>query len=253
MSRLSSGVVRHYRPIAICSAVGAFALGSAASQTIGWPFWLLFAGAAAFTAVSVGLPMYAERAASVRATDARQIAERATQQMRIVVGRVLTPLAYLLGEISDARPRGGDLDQLQGQARQIVLAAACELVAPEGARACYFRAVGGRSRRLELVGYYGRAEPGTVEFVAGTPLGDAAFHLIDTDTDGFYPDLTVQAPPGWVTDDHKHRSLIVVPVVTARRQFGLLTVDTEECGALHDQDRELVRLLGELLAAGLNR
>lgn len=253
MSRFSSGVVRRYRPIAICSAVAAFALGSIASVSHGALFWALLVLAAACTAISVGLPMYAERTASVRAADARQIAERATQQMRIVVGRVLTPLAYLLGEISDARPRSGELDRLQGQALQIVLAAACELVAPEGARACYFRAVGGRTRRLELVGYYGRAEPGTVEFVAGTSLGDIAFELLDTDTDGFYPDLTDEAPPGWEIDNHKHRSLVVVPVVTVRRQFGLLTVDTEVCGALHDQDRELVRLLGELLAAGLNR
>ncbi|WP_203660178.1 GAF domain-containing protein [Actinocatenispora rupis] len=253
MSLFSSWLVRRYRVVAVSCAVGAFAFGSLAGRTKGPWFWVVLALAAVFTAASVGLPMFAERTASGRAADARQVAERSKQQMRLVVGRVLTPLAYLLGEISDARTRTGELDRLQGQALSVVLSAATELVDADGVRACFFRAIGGRLRRLELVGYYGRAEPGTIEFVAGTPLGDEAFRLMDEDRDGFYPDLLVDAPPGWVTDAHRHRSLAVVPVVTEREQFGILTIDAEECGALREQDVELVRLLGELLAAGLNR
>lgn len=253
MSQVSSWLVRRYRVVAVCCAVAAFAFGSLAGRTSGWRFWLVLALAALFTAASVGLPMFAERTASGRAADARQVAERSKEQMRLVVGRVLTPLAYLLGEISDARSRTAQLDRLQGQALSVVLSAATELVDTEGVRACFFRTVGGRARSLRLVGYYGRAEPGTVEFIEGTPLGDEAFRLMDEDQDGFYPDLTVDAPPGWVTDAHRHRSLAVIPVVTDREQFGILTVDAEVCGALREQDVELVRLLGELLAAGLNR
>ncbi|MGA8116377.1 MAG: GAF domain-containing protein [Actinocatenispora sp.] len=232
--------------------MAAFAFGSLTGRLVGWQFWAVLTLAALFTAASVGLPMFAERAASGRAADARQIAERSTQQMRLVVGRVLTPLAYLLGEITDARPRSAELDRLQGQTLQVVLSAATELVEADAVRACFFRIVNGR-RRLALGGYYGRAEPGTVEFLAGTPLGNEAFRLMDTDTDGFYPDLTHAAPPGWEIEAHRHRSLVVVPVVTESEQFGILTVDAETCGQLHEQDVELVRLLAELLAAGLNR
>ncbi len=253
MSQLSSWLVRRYRVIAVCCGVAAFTLGSLAGRVAGWHFLLLFALAVTFTASSIGLPVFAERTATSRALDARQVAERSKQQMRLVVGRVLTPLGYLLGEISDARIRSCELDRLQGQTLQVVLSAATELVEATEARACYFRLIGGRRRRLELSGYYGRAEPGTVEFLSGNPLGDEAFRLMDSDTDGFWPDLTHEAPPGWVIDAHRHRSLVVVPVVTERQQFGILTVDTETCGELLEQDVELVRLLGELLAAGLNR
>ena len=254
MSGFSAWLVRRYRLIAVSCAVAAFALGSLAGRVPGWPYWLVVALAAVFTAASVGLPMYAERTASSRAADAQEIAERAKQQMRLVFGSALTPLAYLLGEITDARAHSPELERLQGQTLQVVLSAATELIDADGVRACFFRATGGgRGRRLELAGYYGRAQPGTMEFVAGTPLGDEAFRLMDTDHDAFYPDLTAEAPPGWADREHHYRSLVVVPVITDREQFGIMTVDTEVPAVLEEQDRELVQLLGELLAAGLNR
>lgn len=253
MSVFSAWLVRRYRVVAVCCAVAAFTFGSIAGRVSGWLFWLAVILAAVFTAASVGLPMYAERTASGRAADARQVAERAKQQMRLVIGRVLTPLAYLLGEITDAGSRSSDLERLQGQAVQVVLTAATELVSADAVRACFFRLVGsGRSRRLALAGYYGRAEPGTLELMAGTPLGDEALRLMDSDADGFYPDLTKKAPPGWEIERHRHRSLVVLPIVTDRAQFGVLTVDAESPGQLHEQDVEVVRLLGELLASGLN-
>lgn len=259
MSEFSSWLVRRYRRIAVSCAVAAFLLGSLAGRVGGWWVWPVIVLAALFTATSVGLPMFAERTATGRASDARQIAERAKLQMRLVVGRVLTPLAYLLGEITDARPRSTDLERLQGQALQVVLSAATELVETGGVRACFYRLdearslVGGRSRRLELSGYYGRAAPGTIEFESGSPLGDEAMRLLDTDTEAFYPDLTRDAPPGWERGAHRHQSLIVIPVVTDRATFGILTVDAETAGRLRDQDVEVVRLLAELLAAALNR
>jgi putative methionine-R-sulfoxide reductase with GAF domain len=253
MSQISSWLVRRYRPLSVCCAVAAFLLGSFAGRSTGWVFWVLTPLAAVATAMSVGLPLLAARSARTAAADAKQVAERAKQQMRLVVGRVLTPLAYLLGEITDARPRSADLERLQGQALQVVLAAATELVDAPGVRACFFRYVSGRPHRLVLSGYYGRAEPGTIAFISGTELGNEAFRLIDRDEDAFYPDLTVHAPPGWDPRAHRHRSLVVVPVATERETFGVLTVDTEEPRQLREQDVEVVRLLGELLAAALNR
>lgn len=253
MSRFSSWLVRRYRPLAVCCAVAAFLLGSFAGRSSGWLLWVLTGAAALVTAASVGLPLLAARSARVAATDAQQVAERAKQQMRLVVGRVLTPLAYLLGEITDTRPRSNELERLQGQALQVVLAAATELVDAEGVRACFFRWVSGRPNRLVLSGYYGRAEPGTIAFISGTELGNEAFRLIERDEDAFYPDLTKHAPPGWDPRAHRHRSLVVVPVATERESFGVLTVDSEEPGQLREQDVEVVRLLGELLAAALNR
>ncbi|MGH3737459.1 MAG: GAF domain-containing protein [Micromonosporaceae bacterium] len=253
MPELSTWVVRHYRPIAVTCAVAAFAIGTALSLISGVLFWALLVVAAVLTAGAVGFPMYAERAASTLATDAQAAAESAKQQMRLVVGRVLTPLAYLLGEITDARPRSNSLERLQGQALQVVLAAATELVDAEDARACFFRLNEGRQRRLELAGYYGRAQPATWVLTSGTPLGDGALELLDNDVAAFYPDLTDAAPAGWADDEHRHRALVVVPISTEQREFGLLTVDTLQPGGLAEQDAEVVQLLGELLSAGFNR
>jgi hypothetical protein len=254
MPEFSSWVVRHYRPIAVLCAVGSFALSSVMASTPRAAFWSLLTAAAVFTAGAAGVPMYAERAAATRALDARGAAEAAKQQMRLVVGRVLTPLAYLLGEITDAQPRSATLERLQGQALQVVLAAATELVDADDARACFFRLVeGNKQRRLELAGYYGRAQPATWMLMAGTPLGDAAFAMLDRDSARFFPDLALEAPVGWEDDEHRHRALVVVPISTDQQQFGLLTVDTMCPGGLTEQDAEVVQLLGELLSAGLNR
>ncbi|MGH3646331.1 MAG: GAF domain-containing protein [Micromonosporaceae bacterium] len=224
------------------------------SLLAGWAYWSLLPLAAALTAGAAGFPMYAEHIAKIRAADAQFAAESAKQQMRLVVGRVLTPLAYLLGEITDAKPRSSTLERLQGQALQVVLAAATELVDARDARACFFRlAETPRLRRLELAGYYGRAQPATWILTAGTPLGDGALEILDADTAAFYPDLNAEAPAGWVDDEHRHRALVVVPISTEQRQFGLLTVDTLESGGLTEQDAEVVQLLGELLSAGFNR
>ncbi len=253
MPELSSRVVRYYRPIAVACAVVAFAFSSLLSLIHGPVFWLVMLGAALLTAGAVGLPMYAERAAKLRATDAQTAAETAKQQIRLVVGRVLTPLAYLLGEITDAKPHSAVLERLQGQALQVVLAAATELVEADDARACFFRLAEGRQRRLELAGYYGRAQPATWVMTAGTELGDGALAMLDDDSTAFFPDLMVHAPPGWVDDQHHHRALVVVPISTEQRRFGLLTVDTLQTCGLSEQDAEVVQLLGELLSAGLNR
>jgi GAF domain-containing protein len=253
MPELSYWAVRYYRPIAVACAVAAFALSSLLSLVHGPVFLLVMAGAAVLTAGAVGLPMYAERAAKLRATDAQTAAEAAKQQMRLVIGRVLTPLAYLLGEITDAKPHSAVLERLQGQALQVVLAAATELVDADDSRACFFRLVEGRQRRLELAGYYGRAQPATWVMTAGTELGDGALAILDDDSTAFFPDLTANAPPGWVDDQHHHRALVVVPIATEQRQFGLITVDTLETWALSEQDAEVVQLLGELLSAGFNR
>ncbi|MQA27249.1 MAG: GAF domain-containing protein [Micromonosporaceae bacterium] len=254
MLDLSTWIVRHFRPVAISCAVAAFALGSVLTLVQGSPlFWSLLTVAAVLTAGAVGVPMYAEHLASIRAVDAELAAESAKQQMRLVVGRVLTPLAYLLGEITDAKPRSNVLERLQGQALQVVLAAATELVDAEAARACFFRLVEGRQRRLELAGYYGRAQPATWILAESTPLGDGALLILESGATAFFPDLTVEAPPGWVDDEHRHRALVVVPISTEQREFGLLTVDTLESGTLTEQDAEVAQLLGELLSAGFNR
>ncbi|MGH3660387.1 MAG: GAF domain-containing protein [Micromonosporaceae bacterium] len=257
MFDLSTWMVRNFRPVAITCAVIAFAIGGALSVVESTPFfWVMLGAAAVLTAGAVGTPMYAERMAAIRAIDAQQTAEVAKQQMRLVVGRVLTPLAYLLGEITDAKPRSLALERLQGQALTIVLAAATELVEARDARACFFRLVespGTRHRRMELAGYYGRAQPATWMLTQGTPLGDGALEILDHDTVAFFPDLLEKAPHGWVDEEHRHRALVVAPMATEQRQFGLLTVDTLVVDGLSEQDAEVVQLLAELLSAGFNR
>lgn len=255
MTHRPSWIVRSYRIVAVSCAVAAFTLGTIASVQDGVWFWVLLASAVVPTAGAVGIPMYAERAATLRATDAAGEAEKANEQMRMAMGRVLTPLTYLLGEISDARPRSANLELWQGQMRQAVVSAAEELVRAEQARACYFRIVRtrGEPRSLRFVAYYGRAQPAEVDLVDDAGLGAEAFAAIDQGGVWFYPELGRSAPAHWRDPDGRYRSLIGVPVVTEGSAFGLLTVDTESPHQLSDSDAELVYLLAKLLAVALNR
>ncbi len=255
MPRISSWIVRHYRLLALTCAVASFASGACLGlfpprQIL---FWVLFVTAIATTAGAVGLPMYAEHNTAQRARDAVEAAEEAKAQMLLVTNSVLNPLAYLLGALTDADSKA-EIRELQGLVCTMVLSGTTELISTPSntTRTSFFRIQPGRPpRKMNIVAWYGTPDPPTWNVVEGTPLGDAFFEILEQDKIAFYPDLQTMAPAGWTLDNYQ--ALIVVPVATPKQRLGLLIVENTAPNSMSDQDVDVVRLLGELLATALNQ
>lgn len=239
---------------AVTSATAAWVLSAIVNDLSGWPLIATLTAGGLLTAAAVTIPMWIERRARRRAAGAEQIAEDVSARMRLVLDDALEPLAYLIGRITD-RPRlsrGRELGDMQGQAKQVVLAAAAEVLGSTGLRACYFKIDTKPPARLVPDGFHGRAQAPRTSFVAGTALGDEALRLLEQREDLFCRDATAEAPPGWDPADHDYRTFIVVPVATVDRAFGIITIDSLRVGDLDETDVAAVRVFARLLAVALN-
>lgn len=258
MGALSERAGRLVRPTAVAAATAAWVLSALVNNLSGWPFAGTAAAGAVLTVLAVALPMHAERRARGRAASAVQVAEEAAARMQLVIDDALEPLVYLIGRITDRRSRlrGRELQELQGQVKVVVLAAAAEVLGADRLRACFFQLVGSaegdRSARLVPAGFHGRAEPPRTTFTAGTPLGDYALDLLERREDLFCPDVGTDQPPGWQPGGHAYRTFVAVPVATEARAFGILTIDGLEVGDLTEDDVAAVRVFARLFAIALN-
>lgn len=252
-----AGVTQRFRavarPVAVTAATAAWVIGALVNDLDGWPFALTTTAGAVLTALAVGLPLRAERNARVRAHTAQQVAEDAAARIQLVLNDALEPLTYLIGRITDQRrwARGRELNELQGQAKAVVLSAAAEVLGADRLRSCFFALVEDRPRRLVPSGFHGRAEEPRTTFVAGTELGDFALGLLARREDLFCADVRADPLPGWAPGGHAYRTFIAVPVATEARQFGILTVDGLGVGDLTEADVAAVRVLARLLAVAL--
>ncbi|MEJ3657491.1 GAF domain-containing protein [Actinomycetes bacterium KLBMP 9759] len=254
MSALPEWTGRAARPVAIGAATAAWVLSALVNDLSGWLLAGSVTAGAALTVVAVGLPMHAERRARGRAATAEQVAEEAAAKVQLVVDDALEPLAYLIGRISDRRRwvRGRELQELQGQAKVVVLAAAAEVLGADRLRACFFRLTDDRPRRLVPAGFHGRAEAPRSTFVGGTPIGDFALDLLDRRDDLFCADVQDGELPGFRPGGHAYRTFIAVPVATEARAFGILTIDGLNVGDLTEADVSAVRVFARLFAIALN-
>jgi GAF domain-containing protein len=253
MGVISERVGRVARPLAVSAATAAWVIGAVLNGLSGWSFGVTAGAGAALTALAVGLPLWAEHRARVRAATAVQIAEDAAARMQLVLDDALDPLTYLIGRITD-RPRwtrGRELLELQGQAKAVVLAAAAEVLGSDRLRACYFALVEDHPPRLVPAGFHGRASAPRTTFVAGTLLGDQAFQLLRQREDLFCLDARARPPSGWKPGGHDYRTFIAVPVATEEREFGILTIDGLHVGDLTETDVAAVRVFARLLAIAL--
>ncbi|MDN5934310.1 MAG: GAF domain-containing protein [Pseudonocardia sp.] len=254
MGALSARAGRLAPPVAVAAATAAWVLGAVVNDLSGWPFALTASAGAVLTGVAVGLPLYGQRRARSRARSAERIAEEAAARIQLVLDDALEPLAYLLGRISDQprRVRGRELQELQGQAKVVVLAAAAEVLGADRLRSCFFALTADRPPRLVPDGFHGRAEAPAATFVAGTGRGDFALGLLARREDLFCADVTADPPPGWRPGGHTYRTFIAVPVATEARAFGILTIDGVQVGDLGQDDVAAVRIFARLLAIALN-
>jgi GAF domain len=243
---------RLVRPAAVVAATAAWVISALVNNLTGWLLTASLAGGALLTVLAVGLPMVAERRASARAATAEQIAEVAAARMQLVLDDALEPLAYLIGRITDLNRRGRvrELQELQGQAKVVVLAAAAEVLGADRLRSCFFALT--PERRLVPAGFHGRAEQPRSVFRPGTELGDFALELLARREDLFCPDIGNGTPPGWQPGGHAYRTFLAVPVATESRAFGILTIDGLKVGDLTLDDVAPARVFARLLAVALN-
>ncbi|HEY0815523.1 MAG TPA: GAF domain-containing protein [Pseudonocardia sp.] len=252
MTTLPDRVIRLARPVAVVSATGAWLIGALVNDLSGWALAASIAGGGVLTVLAVGMPMLAERRAASRAATAEQIAENAAARMQLVLDDALEPLAYLIGRITDLRslPHGREVQELQGQATVVVLAAAAEVLGADRLRSCFFVLEGDGT--LRPAGFHGRAEQPRSVFVAGTLIGDYALGLLERREDLFCPDITADPPPGWQPGGHAYRTFLAVPVATESRAFGIMTIDGLMAGDLTADDVAAARVFARLLAVALN-
>jgi len=171
---------------------------------------------------------------------------------RIQIADVLRPLAETLAKMPSLS-KAEKLQQCESMKRGVVDAAA-ELLGPDRSRAGWFEYREGRTARLVPVAELrrGRSDPQRTEFVQGTVEGDAALDLLENDTTRFCPDVDLEPPPGWVSEEHTvYKTFISAGVVADGRKFGMLTLDALEPGDLTDNDVYAMSLLAKLLAAAL--
>ncbi len=162
----------------------------------------------------------------------------------------LDPIVRQIGRLATAGPVDGDA--IREQIGPMVLNSAAELVGHDRVRACWFDLHPGPPRELRPKLHVGRSDAPNTYFVEGTPEGDAAFAMIESNSDMFYPDVAREPPPGWrPREGYDYVTFVSVPIVAGTTAYGMLTVDSLRVGDLGEHHVAMVRLLAGLLADAL--
>jgi hypothetical protein len=208
------------------------------------PEWALLISAGVLIGVPVVLSSYRENLREQEAKSAADLAVEYEARLGLTLGDAITPLADLLGRICLAT--GDERARLLGQLRQRAVDAAAELCGSSRARAIYFALRGGT---LVPEAWAGRAEHPSVVFVKTDPTGLAAHQLVEGHRRVLVAD--VRNSPLTVPLTDRSGAFLAVAVHVADREFGMLTVDTPEAGALGQDDLDIAGALAQVLGAGL--
>ena len=232
--------------VAALCAGGAFVIGVLAGAASGGGRVALLLLGATLAAAGIGLAAV-DRIRSDRARrTAEQVALDAQEDLTLTLNGALAPLTSYLGELA-AAPSRSARQALLGQVRQAVVDAAVKLTT-EGARSALYLmdAVGGS---LTRVAYAGRSELPREQFVAGTADGDFVLALVRDGELLFVTDVAVN--PLVTPSTSGYATVIAVAVTAGSERLGMITVDAPRTGDLTYSDVELVRVLANLLGAGL--
>ena len=236
-------------PAAVLAAVGAYLFAAAAGDADGAVRAALLGLGGAATAATIVVGAVARRRSESRQREAEQVAVDAAEELTLTLNGALAPITSYLGELA-AAPSWELRLAVAGQLRQAVVDAAVRLTA-EDTRSTFY-ALDEDGCALVRVAYAGRSTIPRFRFRAGTPDGDAVLDLVRRGDFVFVDD--VEASP-MVTPSHPgdYRSVLAVAVTAGPRRLGMLTVDAARRGDLSPSDVELVRVLGNLLGAGLGQ
>lgn len=238
------------RPLLTAASIGAgggaFLCGALGGASGGLARAGLLTGGVLLTMVAAWLASEA-RARGVRARQAaEEVALDAQQDLALTLNDALAPITGYLAALSAGRDQA-QRRPLVGQLIQAVVDAAVRLSAADAR--CTFWRLSSNGRALVQAAYAGRSQAPRTRFVAGTPDGDFVLDLVQRGEFVVVDD--VSDDPLVTPSTTGYASVVAVAVRAGERRLGLLTVDAPEPGVLGESDKEFVRVLANLLAAGL--
>lgn len=201
---------------------------------------------AVLTVVAVGIPLVDQYVA-----DRTALAE--TTKRIFAINSVITPCAKLLAQLTDKNLSDREKETRRGELKAYILAGLKELLKDSGdIQSSYLVIVEGATRALEIDGQYGRGASTTIGSTLGKGAVDYLMKVLDKGDPWVCPNTRRDMPVGWGQDPGDSRSLIVVPVTTPSRVYGLLMVDSPVVKGLRESDTPVVTLFSQLLATAMN-
>lgn len=232
---------------AVLAAVATFLLSAQAGQTTGSARrWLLTLGAAS-TAATIVLGAVQHRLTERRRRTAEQVAIEAEAELALTLNGALAPITNYLGEMADAVD-AAEREHVAGQLSQAVVEAVVKL-SPDGARSAFYR-LDDNWRALTREVWSGRPRAPRPVFTAGTPDGDAVLDLVRAG-DFVLVDDVAASPMVTPSPAAGYATVAAVAVTAGSWPLGMLTLDCPVAGELDQSDVELLRVLANLLGAGL--
>jgi hypothetical protein len=232
---------------AIAAAAAAYVLSAQAGVSDGGRRTVLLAVGASLTGAVLLFQLLRARRDARRVATAAQIAVEAEEELGTALTGAFAPITGYLGEMAAARGRTRRA-VIAGKLRQAVVEAGVLLTADDSRSAFYRSDPGGTLLTREA--YAGRAALPRLEFRAGTRDGDTVLDLVRRGDLVFVEDCDVD-PMITPTTPGTYRTVVAVAVTAGPLPLGLLTVDAPRVGDLSGTDVELVRVLANLLGAGL--
>lgn len=233
--------------LAAVAAVAAFLCGNSAGRASGGERALLLLAGGVAAATGVVSTWLQRRRDASRVRTATQIAEEAQEEFGLTLNGALAPLTSYLGEMAVASS-AADRRAVGGRLAQAAVDAAVRVTTPS-ARSAFYR-LDAKGVTLHREAFAGRPAPPRPVFRSGTPDGTFVLDLVRSGDIVVVED--VEAHP-LVTPSHLsgYRTVIAAAVGAGPERLGLLTVDAPEVGDLGGTDIEVVRVLANLLGAGL--
>lgn len=208
-----------------------------------WMWWL---GVVACTAWTIAGPQ-------IRAARREVTADAAVRALKEAVADALGPaIRQLADDVATPFTVGGDARAAAAPLVQLVVDTVASFIGPSRVRANYFHWEPGPPQALVPERSSGRSRAPRTIFSRGTPAGDAAFEMLDTEGERFCEDVQAEDVPGWDPNRKvEYRTFLAVPVSAGQQAFGMLTVDAIHPGDLVPEDVALARVFAQILGAGL--
>jgi hypothetical protein len=208
----------------------------------GWLQLTIAAVGVVSTFVGIWLPSRA-------AVSARHVAERAASTQRQELQDLLAPVISLIGQIT-AESQPDQRRQHQVEIRRLITDSASDYIGGARTRACFFEYRSGPPAELVPISWKGRDSRPLTVFREDTDRGDSVIKMLQERKSIFYQNLDLDAPPGFPA--HKpYKTFIATTVAGGDKIFGMLAIDGLSVGDLTEHDEVLMRLLAQLLSAGL--
>lgn len=233
--------------LAAVAAVAAFLCGNFAGKATGTERGLLLLAGASAAATGVVSSWLQRRRDAAKVRTATQIAEEAQEEFGLTLNGALAPLTSYLGEMAVAAT-SADRQAVGGRLAQAAVDAAVRVTTPS-ARSAFYR-LDDPGTALHREAFAGRPAPPRPLFRSGTPDGTFVLDLVRSGDIVVVEDVEVH-PLVTPSQRSGYRTVIAAAVGAGPERIGLLTVDAPEVGDLGGTDIEVVRVLANLLGAGL--